>query len=97
MSITSNQAADLTTLRDDIATLKHDVASLIEHLKLGVTNGAQRAASRIDDGSRGLYRDLSAEGGRAAKAFGRRIEKEPVLALLIFLGVGYIGGRFLSR
>ena len=97
MSITSHQAADLTTLQDDITTLKHDVASLIEHLKLGAANGAQRAASRIDDGSRQLYRDVSSEGARAAKALGRRVEREPMLALLIFLGVGYIGGRLLSR
>jgi hypothetical protein len=97
MSITSNQAADLTTLQDDIATLKHDVAGLIEHLKLGATNSAQRTASRIDGGSRRLYRDVTTEGAHAAKALGRRIEQEPLLALLLFLGVGYIGGRLLSR
>jgi len=97
MSITSNQAADLTTLQDDIATLKRDVASLVEHLKLGASNGAQRTVNRIDDGSRRLYRDVTAEAGRTAKALGRRIEKEPILALLVVLGAGYIGGRLLSR
>jgi hypothetical protein len=97
LSITSNQAADLTTLHDDIVTLKHDVAGLLEHLKPGATNSAQRTVSRIDDGSRRLYRDVTSEGGRAAKAVARRIEREPMLALLILLGVGYIGGRLLSR
>jgi hypothetical protein len=90
MSITSNQAADLTTPQDDITTLRHDVAGLIEHLKLGATNTAQRTASRIDDGSRRLYRD-------ATKTLSRRFEKEPMLAVLLFMGVGFIGGRLLSR
>jgi len=97
MSITDGQGAELTTLKADIATLKRDVARLVEHLTTGATSGAQRAASQIEDRSRRLYRTASAESGEAARAIGRRIEKEPMMALLIVLGVAWIGCRLLSR
>jgi ElaB/YqjD/DUF883 family membrane-anchored ribosome-binding protein len=84
-------------LHTDIAALKHDVASLIEHLKAGATNGAHSATARLDDSAHKLYQDLAAGGERSAKAIGRQVEQQPLVALLIALGVGYIGGRLLSR
>ena len=97
MSITSDQDTGLATLQDDIVAIKHDISSLIEHLKTSAANSAQSAAARIDEGSRRYYRTATMEGGNAAKQIGRRIEREPLIALLIVLGVGYIGGRLLSR
>ena len=40
---------------------------------------------------------MGAEGERSAKAVGAWVEKQPVLALLIALGVGYIGARAFLR
>jgi ElaB/YqjD/DUF883 family membrane-anchored ribosome-binding protein len=97
MSNAGTTNTEMTSLRDDVQALKHDVTSLLEHLKTEVTNGAQCAASHLDDGSRRLYRGVSTEGGRAAKALGQQIEKQPLLAALIALGLGYLGGRLLSR
>jgi hypothetical protein len=85
------------TLPDDIAALKEDVASLIGHLKLGATKGAQSAAKDLDQGVHRLSRKASAPGDRSAEAIGERLEQHPLAALLIALGVGYAAGRLLSR
>jgi hypothetical protein len=97
VSISTRQDADLIAVKDDIAALKRDVASLIEHLKAGVTRGVQTAAAHVDGGSRRVYRNAAAEGERAVKSIGERVERQPLLALLIAIGIGYIGGRVLDR
>ena len=97
MSASSKDDPDAATLRDDIAALKRDVTSLMEHLKAGATGGAQSAAAQLDEGAHRLYSNVAAEAERSAKAIGRQVEEQPLVSLLIALGVGYIGGRFLSR
>jgi ElaB/YqjD/DUF883 family membrane-anchored ribosome-binding protein len=97
MSASNNNEPDLAALHDNLAELKRDVAGLVEHLKTGAANGAQNAADRLDDSARRLYRNVAAEGERSVKALERQIEAQPLVALLIALGVGYIGGRVLSR
>lgn len=84
-------------LQEDIAALKHDVASLLEHLKLGATAGAQSAGEQLDEGTHRVCRGLAAERDRAATMVRQQIEEQPLVALLIALGVGYVGGRLLSR
>jgi len=88
---------DITALHDDIAALKRDVASLIDHLKLGMTSNIHDAAEPLDEGARQIYRDVAAKGERSIKAAYRQVEENPMVALLLALGIGYIGGRMLSR
>jgi hypothetical protein len=97
MSGSNKSEPGIAGLQDDIAALKRDVASLIEHLKVGATTGAQNAAGQLDDGAHRICRGLAAEGDRAVKAVSDQIEAQPLVALLIALGVGYVGGRLLSR
>jgi len=97
MSGSNTQNTDLEKLQQDMAALKADVATLLGHLKTGATNGVEAAVNQVDDGAQRLYQAASTEGDRAVKAIGRQIEQQPVIALLIALGVGYIGGRLLSR
>ena len=97
MSGSNTGAADLESLQQDIAALKRDVGSLLEHLKSGASKGAQNAAGQIDDEARRLYRNVASEGERTVKAISAQIEEKPLIALLIALGVGYLGGRLLSR
>ena len=97
MSASNNNDPDLAALHDDLAALKRDVAGLIEHLKAGAANGAQNAADHLDESARRLYRNVAAEGERSVKALERQIEAQPLVALLIALGVGYVGGRVISR
>ena len=97
MSASDKNDPDLAALREDFATLKRDLANLIEHLKTGATNTAQGAAAQFDDGAQRLYRSVAAEGERSVKAMSRQIEEQPLVALLIALGVGYVAGRVLTR
>jgi hypothetical protein len=97
MSASDKSEPAIAGLQEDIAALKRDVASLLEHLKLGATTGAQSAAGHLDDGAHRVCRGLAAEGERAAKAVSDQVEAQPLVALLIALGVGYVGGRLLSR
>ena len=97
MSILTRSDTDLTMLQNDIGALKQDVARLIEHLTVGAANAARSAASNAESGSRRLWRDVSGEGSHALKTISGRIEKQPLAALLIAAGIGYIGSRLLSR
>jgi ElaB/YqjD/DUF883 family membrane-anchored ribosome-binding protein len=97
MSELNKNESATANLQDDIAALKRDVAGLMEHLKLGATAGVQSASDQIDDSAHRVCRSVSAEGERAAKAISRQVEAQPLVALLVALGVGYVGGRMLSR
>jgi hypothetical protein len=97
MAESPNAAMDLAAFRDDLAALRRDVSSLIEHVKGGATDKVHNAAEQIDRGARGFCHEAGAEGERSAKAVGAWVEKQPVLALLIALGVGYVGARLLLR
>jgi hypothetical protein len=97
MSDAINSDPTLAVLQEDLAALKRDVSSLIAHLKTGAASGAQSAADQLDGGARRLYDNVSAEGCKSVKALGRQIEEQPVLALLVVLGLGYVAGRLLTR
>jgi hypothetical protein len=97
MAESTNPEFDLAALRDDLATLKRDVTTLIESVKGGATDKVQDAAEQIDHNARGFCHEAGAEGERSAKAIGAWVEKQPVLALLIALGVGYVGARVFLR
>jgi ElaB/YqjD/DUF883 family membrane-anchored ribosome-binding protein len=104
MNAAKNTEADYNALRDDLAALKSDMANLISHLSDRAASGAQSAANGatgalgiMDERAREALRSASAEGDRAVKAVGKKVEEQPVTALLIALGIGYIGGRMLQR
>jgi ElaB/YqjD/DUF883 family membrane-anchored ribosome-binding protein len=97
MSAAKNTDTDLNALRDDLAALKNDMASLVANMTASAASGAQSAASQIDQKARDAYRTATAEGDRAAKLVGQKVEEQPITALLIALGIGYISGRILSR
>ncbi len=97
MSGSNSSSSDIEQLKQDLTALKADVASLVGHLTAGATAGVESAVNQIDEGAQTLYRSVSAEGCKAMKAVSNQVEQQPLAALLIALGVGYIGGRFLSR
>lgn len=88
---------DRSTLRDDLAGLKRDAAGLIDHLKTGVADGTRTAATEIDDGARRAMRSVADGAERSAGLIERKIEERPLVALLIALGVGWVGARLMSR
>lgn len=97
MSASIKNDPDLASLQSDIAALKRDLSTLVEHIKTSATNSAEAAAGQLDDGARKLYRNIAAEGERSVKAISHQIEEQPLVALLIAAGIGYIGGRLLTR
>jgi ElaB/YqjD/DUF883 family membrane-anchored ribosome-binding protein len=104
MNASKNTDTDLNALRDDLAALKSDMANLISHLSDRAANGAQSAANSaqsafgvVDERARDALRNASAEGDKALRAVGQKVEEQPVTALLIALGIGYISGRLLQR
>jgi hypothetical protein len=87
----------LAALQEDIAALKRDLGTLVGNLKSSASSSAHSAAEQIEAGASRLYQTASVEGTRSAKALGQQIEEQPVLALLVVLGIGYVGGRLLTR
>ena len=97
MSEPISTETDIEQLKRDLTALKTDVAALVGHLKSTATAGIEGVIDQADPGAQTLYRNANAEGERAVKALAQQIEQQPLVALLIALGVGYIGGRLLSR
>ena len=89
--------ADIDALRSDVAALKDDVGRLIDHLKDGARDSVRNVADQFNGQVRGLSESASAQGERSVKALGAWVEEGPVLALLMAIGIGYIGARVFSR
>jgi ElaB/YqjD/DUF883 family membrane-anchored ribosome-binding protein len=88
---------DLAMLREDLDALKRDVASLIDHMKDGATNSVQNAAGEVERRVRSLRQQAGAEGDRSAKALHGFLRDQPIVALTIAVGIGYVGARVLRR
>ncbi len=97
MAAHATKPADLDTLADDIQSLKGDFSALLAHIKENAVSGANGATSALGDEAQRLYDELAVKGKRSAKALGRQVEEQPILSLAIAFGIGFIGGRFLSR
>jgi ElaB/YqjD/DUF883 family membrane-anchored ribosome-binding protein len=97
MNTSKNAETDLAALRDDLAALKNDMASLIANMTATASSSAQTAASQVDRKARDLYQGAATEMDRAARIAGQKVEEQPVTALLIAMGVGYVAGRMMSR
>jgi ElaB/YqjD/DUF883 family membrane-anchored ribosome-binding protein len=92
-----NTEADFAALRDDLALLKNDMAALMASIEASAVSGAKNAAAQAEKQAKGLYNSASAESGKAAKLISDTVEEQPVTALLIALGIGYVTGRLTAR
>ena len=97
MELPADSEKDLAALRADLAALKNDVANLVEHIKVGVKSSAQDAVDQVRGGVRGVSRTAADQGQQSAKAVGDWVDQQPMLAVLIAVGVGYFGLRALLR
>lgn len=97
MNATKNAETDINALRADLAALKDDMASLVANMTSTAASTAHSAAGQIEQKAREAYRTAAAEGDRTAKLVSQKVEEQPITALLIALGIGYVSGRMLSR
>lgn len=88
---------DLAALQADVTALKQDVAKLLDHLQTGTLNGARGAVDRLEKQAEMLYRTVASESQKSAEALSHRIEDQPLTAVLVAAGIGYLGGRLLAR
>lgn len=82
--------ANLDAIVKDVDSLKKDIAALIEQVKGG-------ASEDLTGKTRRLYDALAADGEKSIAALTRQVEDHPLSALLIALGLGFIGAQFLKR
>ena len=97
ISASMDSDPDIALFREDLVILKRDVASLIEHIKGGATSIVQNATKQIERHVRSLRQEAGAQGERSAKAVRVFTEKQPLVALMIAVGIGYVGARVLRR
>ena len=97
MSASMDADPDIALFRKDLVILKPDVASLIEHIKGGATNNFQNATNQVERHVRSLHQEAGAQGERSAKAVRVFTEKQPLVALIIAVGIGYVGARVRRR
>jgi len=97
MSASMDSDPDIALVREDLVILKRDVASLIEHIKGGATNKAQDATNQVERHVRSLRQEAGAQGERSAQAVRVFTEQQPLVALIIAAGIGYVGARVLGR
>ncbi|HMA49115.1 MAG TPA: hypothetical protein VKP60_05125 [Magnetospirillaceae bacterium] len=95
--IASSVTPDLASLQADVTALKKDVASLLDHLQKETVNGARGAVDRLEKQAEQLYRTVYAKGEQQAEVLSHKIEDQPLTAVLIAAGIGYLGGRLLAR
>ena len=88
---------DLAALQADVTALKKDVASLVDNLQKQTVNGAIGAVDRLEKQAEQLYRSVYAKGEHQAEVLSHKIEDQPIAAVLIAAGIGYLGGRLLAR
>ena len=88
---------DLAMFREDLDALKRDVATLIDHMKAEATNTVQNAASEVERRVTSLSQQVGAEGDRSANAINLFVQNQPLVALAMAVGIGYVGARVLRR
>lgn len=97
MALLPNSDASTAALKDDITALRADFSALMQHLKMDATNGLNSATSQIDEGARDIYRSMPKRGQKSARMMNAQVEEQPVAAMLIAAGIGFIAGRLFAR
>ena len=91
---------DIDAVIADVAALKRDLAKAIARFKdssSDTVEDAQDFVEEIRDELAGIVKDASKRSSRTVKSVSRKVEDQPVAALLIAFGVGFIISRLISR
>ncbi len=97
MSASKDASADYAAMREDLAALKNDVMRLAASLGNSASEKTHGISENLDESARQLYGSVTAQGNKAAKVVGDKIDEQPVTALLIAAAIGFFGAKLLSR
>ena len=97
MSDSTSLEADFAAIRGEFASLQKSVSALIDEVKRGARHRVQDAADQLNGAAHGIFDDASDQGQRSARAVRQWVKVQPVSAVLIALGVGYVGARAFLR
>ncbi len=97
MSASKDAAADYAAMREDLTALKDDVMRLAASLGNSASEKTQDMGENLDESARQLYGSIAAQGNKAVKVVGEKVEDQPVTALLIAAAIGFVGAKLLSR
>lgn len=93
----NSSSDDIAALREDLNSLRQDLASLVSNLKSDAARNMSRGASQFDENLQAFYRSAMSSGEEQARQITRKIEDHPLLAIMLVLGAGYLGGRLFNR
>jgi hypothetical protein len=85
---------NIAPFREDLVILKRVVA---RNIKRGATNKVKNATNQVERHVRSVRQEAGAQGERSAEAVRVFTEKQPLVALIIAVGIGYVGTRELRR
>jgi ElaB/YqjD/DUF883 family membrane-anchored ribosome-binding protein len=89
--------ADLRTLREDFSKLGKDVVSATRHGASSATDAARAEAQRRLEQLGDVWDSTKEQGVKAKHDVEHTIEKHPLAAVAIALGVGVVIGKILDR
>jgi len=95
---------DLDALKDELARLRGDFGDLARTLKDLTRDGVGAAREKLDEGAHGVLDELRSvldrirHGGKdAVESVEQRLEKNPLVVVLVAVGVGFLMGKLLKR
>ena len=91
---------DIDAVLADVASLKRDLAKAISRFKDSTEDSVGEAHDFVDDIKdelAGIYKDASKRGQKTVKKMTGKVEDQPVAALLIAFGIGFVLSRLISR
>ncbi len=93
----SDMSSDVEALKKDLSALRSDLKSLRSSVADEMRNGADRAAGGIASAARSTVDSVAAAGEKGYNATARQIEANPLTAVLIAAGVGFVLGSLIRR
>jgi len=97
MTATPRFDTDAAKLREDIDALKDDMKALLLNLKTSAQTTGAATTARIGDEIGSIDARVQAQATASMAQIERQVGENPLLAVLIATGLGFVVGRLLSR
>jgi ElaB/YqjD/DUF883 family membrane-anchored ribosome-binding protein len=95
---------DLDALKEEMSRLRDDFVDLAHVLKDVTRSGVEAARERLDGGTHGLLDELRSvldrlrtRGKEAVGSVEAKVEKNPLVSVMVAFGIGLVAGKLLER